>query len=244
MLPKILLSTLLITALGVGLPADLSGESPPKLDGAWEANYRGPRVEISGNTFVRLWMNAPVLTTTFTLEPDGDGYLLELAENELAYQSDGRVYATVKSVRYENGELTMVDDFPITGESTDTLRPTKNSRYGNVTVMDTDFLKSIQGRWKTADGGMVLYFSGDMLEYGYDDEPSGSVKICAVKDNSSGEYRIVNADPAIESIWVFGTMRLEGERIITYIPVMDAPSYDVVFYKCTGSEAGLSWPRY
>lgn len=202
----------------------------PVLDGAWEPGYYGPRAEISGSELVRLWRAAPVLTTTFTLEAGEDGRCrLILQDNELRNSASEEAYATIRECWYEDGALTFVDDFPISGESVETLYPTTNNRYGNVTVVDEEMLPVLEGEWLCGDMDLILIFQGSTLRYGYTDLMTGETEITAVKHNSSGEIRIVDKDPSVDTVGMFGQLSWKDGVISTYIPITDVSPAEIFF---------------
>ena len=202
------------------------------LNGAWEPKgYIGPRVEIRGRKLVRLWRGSPVLETGFTTREEDGKLLLLLRDTELRYAGAGSPYASVKACWYADGALTFVDDFPITGESTDVLFPTDNSRYGNVTVVDREMLPLLRGKWAARDWGFVLRFRGRVMEYGFGDELSEREEIIALRSNGDGEVSIRPRDPGKDGFRSFAPLRWQGGVLVTYIPVMDAPAQNLVFEK-------------
>ncbi len=209
------------------------GPPLPDLDGAWEpGGYVGPRAEISGNELVRLWRNMPVLTTTFTVTEEDGRFLLTLADNGLRNTPESDPYATVRECRYEDGAIIFVDDFPYSGESIEVLYPTTNSRYGNVTVADETVLPLLEGRWKDGASDHFLDFHGNTMAYGYVDYPIGETEILTVRHNSTGEIRIVEADPAVmDTVGMFGTMKWEDGVIRTYVPITDIAPSELLFHK-------------
>ena len=173
----------------------------PDLTGAWEPeNYIGPRVEITGDRLIRLWNSSPVLETTYRMERSGDRIVLVLEDTALCYSGSDTPYATVKECWYEDGAITVVDNFPITGESTDVLYPTENSRYGNVDDVSDQVLPQLQGKWKALDSDWNLSFEGNTMHYGYGEEQIHQVEVVVVKDRSSGEMRITLRQTAKEPI--------------------------------------------
>ncbi len=198
-----------------------------ELEGAWEPGYVGPRVEIEGDRFIRLWNGGVVLDTTFTAERDGDAILLHLQDTALRHTPNGEPYATMKSCRWENGALTLTDDFPITGESIDTLLPTTKSRYGDVTILD-DVLPLLAGDWED-ELGMTISFEGDrMLCRGR------AAEVIAVRYNWDSSERIflIDRDPAKHGLFGFSEVRVFGDRLFATVPIMDAPApAELVFTK-------------
>ena len=207
-----------------------------EFDGAWEPKgYIGPRVEIEGTKLLRLWRNSPVLTTEFGVEQAGDRKILVLAKNELAYEGETRPYATVKECYFENGAITFVDDFPFSGESRDTLYPTMNSRYGNVTIVSEEVLPLLQGTWVEDGSDARLIFRGNKLSYGYDSKhlESGQT-IIAVRPN--GDWNrdcvyIINEDPSKSGVGYYADVCYKDGRLTACIPVCDAPALYLTFHK-------------
>ena len=205
-----------------------------RLDGAWEPKgYIGPRVEIKGNELVRFWMGAPVLKTEFTEEKQGEKTVLHLEKTALSYEGSSSSYATVKECYVQNGGMTFIDDFPITGESTDTLYPTQNSRYGNVTIVDEMALPLLQGTWKQTDYDCRLRFFGNVMSFGLGKNFTDKTKIVTVTRNWEKGDRIyvINENPARSDIGHYEGMYLEAGVLHAYIPVCDAQPVMLSFIK-------------
>lgn len=200
-----------------------------KLNGAWEPKgYIGPRAEIKGCRLVRLWRGAVVLDTGFAARPQGESVELELAERGLRHAPGEEPYAVVKVCRYENGTLTMVDDFPITGESTEVLYPTENSRYGDAEE-DRKALALLRGEWIGSEGTR-LRFRGRTMQCAYGDEPwRCAEQVVVLRRRSDGEVTVRSRDPAKDMLGFFAPLRWQGDTLATYVPVCDAPSVQIVF---------------
>jgi hypothetical protein len=203
-----------------------------KLNGAWEPRgYLGPRLEIQGRKLIRLWRSSPVLETTFTTKTEEGKLRLKLKDTELKYAGSEKPYAVIKDCWFSDGAITLVDDFPITGESTDVLYPTANSRYGDVTLVDRELLPQLEGKWVSGDISAFLVFRGGVLEFGYDEETLRREEIAVVRSNGDGEIRVVSRDPSREEVGMFGPLRYLGGALHTYIPVCDAPQVNIVFHR-------------
>ncbi len=208
-----------------------------ELDGAWEPNYLGPRVEIKGKKLIRLWRGAPVLTTSFSVKKDGERLVLTLKENGMRYTDDSAPYAEIKECYFENGVLTFKDFFPISGESVEELRKTENGRYGNVTVVDKEILPALRGTWTevTSDPDSKwktrFKFSGSRMYFGFGDDLNNSVEIVCVRHNSYPEIKIIDKDPSKDGVGHFGQISFRGDTLSTYIPVCDAPSVEMTLKK-------------
>jgi hypothetical protein len=203
-----------------------------KLNGAWEPRgYLGPRLEIQGRKLIRLWRSSPVLETTFTTENEDGKLRLKLKNTELRYAGSEKPYAAIKDCWFSDGVITLVDDFPITGESRDVLFPTSNSRYGNVTVVDRELLPQLKGKWVSGDVSSFLCFRGGVLEFGYDEETLRREEITVVRSNGDGEIRVVSRDPSREEVGMFGPLVFRDGVLHTCIPVCDAPAVQIIFHR-------------
>ena len=203
-----------------------------KLNGAWEPRgYLGPRAEIRGRKLIRLWRSSPVLETGFSTEREDDRLLLKLEKTELQYAGSDRPYASVRACWYKDGALTFVDDFPITGESTEVLYPTDHSRYGNVTIVDREYLPKLRGKWVSNDSSMTLCFRNGVMEIDHDGSVYRTVRIAVVRNKGDGEVRIINRDPACEELGMFAPLRWQGGTLHTYIPICDAAPGTIIFHR-------------
>lgn len=205
-----------------------------ELDGAWEPKgYVGPRVEIKGKELVRLWMGSPVLRTEFTVEKQGEKMVLHLKKTALSYEGSSSSYATVKECFVQDGGMTFVDDFPISGESRDTLYPTQNSRYGNVTIVDEQALPLLKGIWKQTDYDAEIRFQGNVISFGYGYDFKDSTRIVTVRKNWENGDRIyvINEDPARSDVGCYEDMYLEAGVVHVRIPVCDAKPIFLEFVK-------------
>ena len=146
----------------------------------------------------------------------------------MRYTGTSAPYARVKQCFYENGALTFVDDFPITGESTEVLYPTTNSRYGNVELVP-EVLRQLSGRWESGGTSETITIRGDKLLFGYGDCPKETVRIVAVRSRSTGEVELVDHDPGRDMIAHFCPIKVQGDRLVTGYPVCDAPMVPLIF---------------
>ncbi len=201
-----------------------------ELNGAWEERgVFGTRVEIDGKRITVLWQNAPVLETTFQTEESGDGLLLKLKQNGLRYAGAAGDYAAVKQLIYHDGGLTFTKLFLITGESTEQLSRTENSRYGNYAVVN-DVLRDLQGSWKSADGFFSVTIRQDEMTLNGE-----KTKICVLRSKDphepKGRYVIADRDPSVTDWQGFSRFIYENGVLRANLLVCDAPSKTVVFKK-------------
>ena len=181
----------------------------PKLNGAYEPSHIGPRVEIEGDNITTLWRGGVTLSTTFKQKKWGDKLLLLLEDNKLKYSYEAQSYAEIKEIYFKKGELTVVKQFPLSGEDTDVMKKTKNSRYGDVTMVTDELLPQIQGEWKSDFA--KLRFAGDKLML----DKYGGRKIVGVRYNYEGGSRIyilrISTPPAtVSGAFTRSTSRTAG----------------------------------
>ena len=200
------------------------------LNGAWEEpGVIGTRVEICNNKIAVLWRNSPVLTTSFSAHESDGRILLTLKKTGLRYNENNSDYAEITSVVYENDTLALSKRFPISGDSTEILKRTSNSRFGNFTV-DNGVLKELKGTWKSGDGFITLDFCRDTLSIN-----GKKRKICALKPSGSSDsgnsYIIADADPSRFELDGLSRLKYDGRSLTSDIRVCDAPSVKLVFSK-------------
>lgn len=196
------------------------------LDGYWEPNHLGPRIEIKGKAIIVLWRNSTVLQTTFSEKIDGDRVILALKNNELKYSYEQKPYATVDELYYQNGYIHIVENFPISGLSTDEFKRTENSRYGAYDVVN-ELLPSLRGEWKSENDWSFTIKGNELTMFGE------KMKICVLRSKKYPNlYKIVDENPAnYEMLSGLRQFELKGDVITTAIQVCDAPSIDLIFKK-------------
>ena len=196
------------------------------LNGNWEPNHIGPRIEISGKDITVLWRNSPVLQTKFKTKMVGDRTFLVLKENGLKYSKDSTPYATVDELYYESGRLYIVESFPISGISKDEFTKTENSRYGAYDVVN-ELLPSLEGKWSSEDGYTTFTIKGNVLDLN-----GQKIKICVLKSKSYNSYKIVDEDPShYEMGRGYRQFELFGDEIVTSMIVCDAPTVNIICKK-------------
>ncbi len=229
-----LLIAFLVLAV-VFAPSLLAEIAGPRLDGAWQPDDYGTRVEIKGDTMTVLWRSAPVLETKFSVAAEGEKRVLRLEKTGLRYRDADEDYAAVTACWVEDGKMHLCQRFPITGDDEEILAPTTESRYGDVTVITEKMLPRLQGEWRTADGRHAIRIAGATLEsrFGGDDWER-PVRIAVVRYNwkrDQDRCTIVPEDPAQHELVPFTTFEYKKGRLHTRIIVHDADSPEFVFEK-------------
>ena len=210
------------------------------LDGAYipaDHSY-GLRLELTGDRFLMLWRNSPVLDTAFTLREEGGRLWFELADINLRNRPNEKPYATVKECYMEDGFIYFLQFFPISGESMSKLAFTENSRYGNVDIVTEELLPELQGRWteKNACGFCKdIIIEGDQMTmdgiHGKITTAFAVTKGRDFWDKQRKRYDIVNKDPSKDGIGFMTCYTYENGVIKAMIPVCDADAIRLEFVK-------------
>ena len=222
----------LCTACSTSLFANVLG---PRLEGAWQPDDYGTRVEITGDTLLLLWRNAPVLETKFSVSREGGKYVLHLEKTEQRDARDGRVYGHVTGCWVEDGVMHLLQRYEIAGDDEELLRPTKESRYGDVTLVTEKYLPRLRGLWRTKDGGRwELEIVGETLRYrdGREGEWRETIPIVVTRDTDEPErIRIVHRDPSEENVACFFELKYVRDRLVAREIIADGDSPKIVFEK-------------
>ena len=239
-----------VGALALGLLAgcgqSFAGTGAPSLEGAWQPSDIGTRIEITGDTMLILWRNTPALETRFSVTEEDGKYVLHLENTELRHASadlrmkrtnranDGMVYAHVTGCWVEDGTMHLLKRFDIAGDREEILKPTNQSRYGDVTIVTEEMLPRLRGLWRTKDGDTALEFVGETLRCrnrGLSWDPE-EIPVAVVRYNyAPEEIHIVHKDPAMESVFYFSDLRYDNGKLVALMHVADANSIEFVFEK-------------
>ena len=200
--------------------------------GFWEPSHIGPRAELDEIYDIQLWRGSEVLKTTYkTEERNGKLYVL-LGETELRYTKTSDPYATIKECYFEGDTLTVVENFPISSDSTDTYKRTKNNRYGNFEIADATYLPLLEGVWSC--GSAMLKIQKDKLYFGYDKDDlkhSEGLPITVLKCGYNDEISIHHINPSVDMLHNYNRIVFRDKKLYATIPVCDAPSFEQVFEK-------------
>ena len=201
-----------------------------KLNGFWEERgVIGTRLEIDAPHLTVLWRNDPVLETAFQIAPKGDGVVLLPEHTGLRYSRANEDYAELKELYFHDDCLELVKYFPITGESSETLHRTENSRYGNYDLAD-EILDELQGTWEDAHQLFRLRFTDDVLEM--DDEQTCVVALRSKNAHTSQQrYKIADADPAVFSVIHLYSLDYIDGVLYGQNMICDAPPMQIEFHK-------------
>lgn len=231
------LIVLLFLFLAVTLYTRGSSEAMyPEIEGAWETDYIGTRIEINNNHLIILYRNRIVLDTNFKLLTDGEVKILKLEKTSLRYRDDGDDYGVVDKLYLEDNKLHLETTYNITGKDEEILNKTEASRYGDVEIVDEKFLPKLQGKWKAPNSNYTLEIKGNVMICRYSDGTEADrseITVTHNNDESDPNYcHIVHKDPAItEGVGRFTRFTYENGKLITYEFILDADSPRLEFEK-------------
>ncbi len=204
-----------------------------RFDGAWEEKgVIGPRVEIDGDRLVYLWQASVVLETRFDIVQDGGKTILKLEHNGLRNSGSLDPYAVINECYYDGSALVFVDDYRFSGESTVKMYPTKNSRYGNVTLVNDEILPLVQGKWESKYTDLT--FKDDHLFISSHDDGTTECElsiVCARSNSSPDKVSILDKEPSRHSIGSFYSLTFTGGVLTGMIEVCDDKPIIVTFSK-------------
>ena len=208
----------------------------PDLEGAWEPEYIGTRIEIKGDHLTILYRNRIVLDTNFALLTDGEVKILRLANNRLSYRDDKDDYAVIDKLYLENNQLHFETTYNIIGKDEEILNKTEASRYGDVEIVDDKFLPKLQGKWKAPNANFILEIKGNVMICRYSDGSEmdrNEITVIHNNDESDPNYcHIIHKDPAVmEGVGIFTRFTYENGKLITYEIIFDADSPCLEFEK-------------
>ncbi len=200
--------------------------------GFWEPSHLGPRMELDETYYIQLWRGGEVLKTTYkTKEQDGKLFIYP-DEAGLRYTANSNPYATIKECFFEGESFTITENFPISGDSTDTYKRTKNNRYGNFEIADAEYLPFLEGIWSS--GSAMLKIQENKLYFGYDKEDlnhSDALSITVLKCGYDDEISLHHINPSVDMLHNYNRIVLRDNKLYATIPVCDAPSFEQIFEK-------------
>ena len=208
----------------------------PELEGAWEPDYIGTRLEIQDDHLTILYRNRVVLDTNFVMSTDGEVKILRLEKTGLRYRDDKDDYAVVDKIYLEGNQLHFNKTYKISGKDEEILNKTKASRYGDVEIVDEKFLPKLQGKWKAPNSDYILEFRGNVMVCRYSDGTEmdrNEITVIHNNDESDPNYcHIIHKDPALmEGVSIFSRFTYENGKLITYEIIFDADSPRLEFEK-------------
>lgn len=222
----LLLTSLFSTACGKGT----------SLDGAWQPDNYGTRVEIEGDKMIILWRSAPVLETKFTVSQEDKKKVLKLEKTEMWDSVRGHAIGTVTGCYVEDGKMHLLQHYEFAGDDEEILAPTTESRYGDAKVVTDKMTPRLKGIWKSTDReGCTLKIGNGSLQWRFgEDEWRGPVDFVVVhynwKDNKD-DCSIVDKDPSLDYVGDFQAIEFKGGKLAARIHVHDGDAMKYSFEK-------------
>ena len=206
------------------------------LDGAWQPDNYGTRVEIAGDRIVILWRSAPVLETKFTVSREGRKKFLKLEKNEMWDTARGHAVGTVTGCYVEDGKMHLLQHYEFAGDDEEILEPTTESRYGDAKLVTEKMMPRLKGTWKSSDrGGCTLKIDGGSLKWRFgEDEWRGPVDIVVLHYNwkdDKDDYSIVDKDASQDYVGDFQAVEFKKGKLPARIHVHDGDAIKYVFEK-------------
>ena len=206
------------------------------LDGAWQPDNYGTRVEIAGDRIVILWRSAPVLETKFTVSREGRKKVLKLEKTEMWDTARGHAVGTVTGCYVEDGKMHLLQHYEFAGDDEEILEPTTESRYGDAKLVTEKLMPRLKGTWKSSDrGGCTLKIEGGSLKWKFgEDEWRGPVDIVVVHYNwkdDKDDYSIVDKDASQEYVGDFQAVEFKKGKLTARIHVHDGNAIKYAFEK-------------
>lgn len=218
------------------------------LQGNWEDESSGYRIEIEENKIIILLKNRVKLSTYFMLsdnaqaddsemadeaqttkayeetEKRNPAGSLELKSTDLWHRGDYRPYGTILGLEFNGKKLLMTVNHPLSGNEYYPFEKTEHGRFGNVEFLDEE-LRNLSGDWMEQSGrGFGIRIENDRLYVLTGPETGEAVDIKLVKENDrEGRKRIVNADPAEDRVERFNMLVVKEDHISAVMRVFDAP---------------------
>ena len=207
------------------------------LDGAWAPNDYGTRIEIKGDKMTVLWRNREILVTAFTTVQEEGRTVLHLARNDMIEPFNRRSYGHITECWVEGEVMHLTEVMEFAGEKKQLLRPTEESRYGDVEDVTSRVLPRLRGIWREtrSDHPCEIKITSQQLFWRWDGgEWEGPVKIIVLHNNwedDPNRFTIRHQDPAQEQVGPFIELDYKNDQLTTMIPVYDADSPKLVFKK-------------
>lgn len=123
-----------------------------RLNGFWEEGYHYYLEFRDERLIIRGYDRAVTLETTVSYDADrldsGERTVITLADNVLSRDWEGKMMTEIKELAYENGELKMLYNYTIMGETLYTLTKKDHGPFAHIIIRDDEFLDKLQGRWE------------------------------------------------------------------------------------------------
>ena len=214
-----------------------------KLNGFYEEGYHY-YIEIRNERLtVRDYRRAIALETELSYDADrierGERTELFLKENVLSRAADGSMMSEIKQLHYDGGELKMLYNYTIMGETLYTLKKVEHGPFDHIRIRDTEFLQALQGRWTeylpNGKKGSAMVIAGNSLSW----MGMGPFAFHAISYTASpNRVQLVPENLIDGDFRGFTSVEVERNTLSTRMMIHDAPSPLRVFMRERDIEQG------
>ncbi len=196
-----------------------------RLNGYWEEGYHYYMEFRDEKLTMREYRRKVVLETTVTYDAEaldrGEETEIIPAEAVFSRWPDGDPAMEIRSLRWADGELKLLEYYTIMGEKEYTLHKTERGPFGHLRIRDEEVLPGLRGlwrEWKPKGGGRALVIEGNSLTW----EGVGGGRIHAVSYNYAPEkIWLVPEDLTESGFGAFNNVEVRGNMLVTGLIVMD-----------------------
>ncbi len=204
-----------------------------KLNGYWEEGYHYYMEFRDDRLTMREYRRKIILETTvhYDAEALDRGEETEIVPADPVFDRwpSGETAMEIRSLRWVDGELKMLENYTIMGEKEYTLRKVDGGPFRHIRIRDEEILPKLRGKWKewTHSGpGGTLAIEGNALSW----EGVGGGKIHAVSyDYDPGKVWLVPEDLTESGFGAFNDVEVRGNMLVTGLIVMDMSMPSSVF---------------
>ena len=143
-----------------------------RLNGFWEEGYHYYLEIRDAQLTLRRYDRVIMLETEIAYDADalerGERTVIELKDPVLSRTITGEAMSRIDELAYENGELTLVRDYPDGEKTVFTLKKVSRGPFDHIRIRDDEFLERLQGEWVrwTPNGpGEKLLIEGNHLSW-------------------------------------------------------------------------------
>ena len=204
-----------------------------KLNGFWEEGYHYYLEIRNEKLTLRDYRRAICLETEFSYDAAslerGERTEFILKETVLSRDWEGNWMTKIKSLFYEAGQLKLLYDYTIMGETLYVLKKVDHGPFAHIIIRDDAYLDQLAGVWRewTKDGaGLELTICGNVISW------------CG---RELGRFHVVSYDYAPDQVYlvpenliddtfgVFGKLQVHPDMLTGYMQVFDVSTPMSVF---------------
>lgn len=196
-----------------------------KLNGYWEEGYHYYLEFRDDHLLVRGYDKGKRIETTVSYDADkleaGERTVITLENNILSRDGDGEMMTEIKELAYEDGELKMLYNYTIMGETLYTLKKVDGDPFRNIIIRDDEFLDKLQGEWaewkESGEGGIPMIIDGNNLSWF---GGGGKFHVVSYTHDKDAVY-LVPEDLIKTNFGSFTSVRVYPDKLTTTMMVCD-----------------------